>query len=126
MKVGNDELKKKNRVKYLGVEIDRDLTWKACIERMRRQCMGKFTVIRRVGSSLVPRPKEEEEEKGPGFSRSRVRLIVVEFLNLRILLTYFCTLVTPESILNVTLSVDLLWHAKNSLDRTHSAADLKL
>ena len=28
-------------------------------------------------SSLVPRPKEEE--KGPGFSRSHMRLIAVEF-----------------------------------------------
>ena len=94
------------------------------IERMRQQCMGKFTVIRRVGSSLVPRPKEEE--KGPGFSCSRVRLITVEFHNLCILLTYFRTLVMPESILNVTLFVDLLWHAKISLDCTYSAADLKL
>ena len=34
VKVGNDELKKKDCVRYLGVEIDRDLTWKAHIERM--------------------------------------------------------------------------------------------
>ena len=27
-------------------------------------------------TSLDPRPKEEEEEKGPGFSRSRMRLII--------------------------------------------------
>ena len=52
MKVGNDELKKKDCVRYLGVEIDRDLTWKAYIERMHRQCMGKLAVIRRVGSYL--------------------------------------------------------------------------
>ena len=26
--------------------------------------------------SLVPTPKEEGEEKGPGFSRSRMRLII--------------------------------------------------
>ena len=58
-----------------------------------------------VHISLVPRP--EEEEKGPGFSRSRMRLIAVEFHRFRILLIYFRTLVTPESILNVTLSVDL-------------------
>ena len=56
---------------------------------------------------LVPRPEEGEEKKGPGFSRSRMRLIAVEFHRLRILLIYFCTLVTLESILNVTLSVDL-------------------
>ena len=36
VKVGIDELKKKDCVRYLGVEIDRDLTWKAHIERMRR------------------------------------------------------------------------------------------
>ena len=52
VKVGNDELKKKDCVRYLGVEIDRDLTWKAHIERMRQQCMGKLAVIRRVGSYL--------------------------------------------------------------------------
>ena len=45
--------------------------------------------------SLVPRPEEEEEEKGPGFSRSRMRLIAVEFHRLRIWLIYFRTLVTP-------------------------------
>ena len=55
-----------------------------------------------VNGSLVPRPKEEEE-KGPGFSRSRMRLIAV-IPRLRILLIYFRTLVTQESILNVTLS----------------------
>ena len=56
----------------------------------------------------VPRPKEEEE-KGPGFSRSHMRLITVEFHCLRILLIYmyFHKLVTPELILNITLSVDL-------------------
>ena len=60
------------------------------------------------GISLVPRPEEGEEKKGPGFSRSRMRLIAVEFHRFRILLIYFRTLVTLESILNVTLSVDLL------------------
>ena len=52
VKVGNDELKK-DCARYLGVEIDRDLTWKAHIERMHRQCMGKLAVIRRVGSYLL-------------------------------------------------------------------------
>ena len=51
VKVGNDELKK-DCARYLGMEIDRDLTWKAHIERMHRQCMGKLAVIRRVGSYL--------------------------------------------------------------------------
>ena len=27
-------------------------------------------------ASLIPRPKEEEEEKGPGFSCSRMHLII--------------------------------------------------
>ena len=80
-----------------------------------------------ANSSLVPRP--QGEEKGPGFSCLRMRLIAVEFHRLRILSIYFRTLVTPESILNVTLSVmydSKVWHARNSLDCTHSAADLKL
>ena len=59
-----------------------------------------------VSTSLVPR--FEEEEKGPGFSHSRMRLITVEFDRLCILLTYFRTLVTSISILNVTLFVDLI------------------
>ena len=45
MKVGDDELKKQDCVKNLGVDIDRDLTWKAHIERMHQQCMGKLVVI---------------------------------------------------------------------------------
>ena len=51
--------------------------------------------------SLVPRP--EEEEKGPGF-------IVRTCANrggIPPLLIYFRTLVMPESIPNVTLSIDL-------------------
>ena len=52
-------------------------------------------------TSLVPTPKEEEE-KGPGFSHSHMRFIAVEFHCLHILLIYFCTLVTQESILNIT------------------------
>ena len=63
-----------------------------------------------VDSSLVPRP--EEEEKGPGFSRLRMRLIAVEFHHLRILLIYFCMLVTPESTLNIILS-------KHGMQETH-------
>ena len=86
--------------------------------------------INLINRSLVPRP-EEEGEKGPGFSRLRMRLIAVEFHRLRILLKYFCTLVTPILILTVTLHVRILIIAaygmqRNSLDRTHPAADLKL
>ena len=69
-----------------------------------------------VSTSLVPR-SEEEEEKGPGFSHSRMRLIAVEFDRLCILLTYFRTLVTSISILNVTLFVDLI--ATYGMQETH-------
>ena len=55
----------------------------------------------------VPRPKEEEKEKRAWFQPFAHALIAVEFHRLRILLIYFRMLVTPESILNVTLSVDL-------------------
>ena len=57
--------------------------------------------------SLIPRPEEVEEEKGPSFSHSCMRLLVVEFHCLRILLIYFHMLVTPILILSVTLSVYL-------------------
>ena len=60
-----------------------------------------------VRASLVPGPEEEEEEKGPRFSCSRIHLIVMEFHCLCILLIYFWTLVMPVFILSVTLSVDL-------------------
>ena len=39
-------------------------------------------------NSLVPRPMEAEEEKRPGFSRLRMRVIVVEFHRFRVLLTH--------------------------------------
>ena len=38
--------------------------------------------------SLVPRPMEAEEEKGPSFSPLRLRVIAVEFHRFRILLTH--------------------------------------
>ena len=72
---------------------------------------------------------QEGEEKGPGFSRSHMCFIVVEFHCLRILLIYFRTLMTQESILNITdpyIYDSKVWHASNTLDCTHSAADLKL
>ena len=73
------------------------------MERGGTKTEGAWLAITSTLSSLVPRP--EEEEKGPGFSRWRMRLIAVEFHRLRILLIYFCTLVTPESTLNVTLEI---------------------
>ncbi len=52
VKVGDVELKKQDCVRYLGVEIDKDLTWKSHIEKVHQQCMGKLAVIRRAGSYL--------------------------------------------------------------------------
>ena len=68
-------------------------------------CQTQYILI---CTSLVPRPEEEEEEKGFCFSRLSMRLIAVEFHGDRILLTYFCTLVVLKSILRITLSIDLL------------------
>ena len=39
-------------MRYLGVNIDRDLTWKAHIEKVRHQCKGKLAAIRRAGAYL--------------------------------------------------------------------------
>ena len=50
-------------------------------------------------ASLVPRPKKEE--KGPGFSHLCMHLIAVEF--------HFRPFVTQSLILNIKLSVDLMW-----------------
>ena len=72
---------------------------------------NRFLVVKQyilICTSLVPRPKEEEEEKGFGFSRLSMHLIGVEFHGDRILLTYFCTLVMLKLILRITLSVELL------------------
>ena len=76
-------------------------------EQVRNDHVGLFLADykRDILGSLVPSP--EEEEKGPGFSRSRMRLITVEFHRLRILSIYFRTLVTPILILSITLSVNL-------------------
>ena len=52
VKVNNVELQQQDIVKYLGVEIDKDLTWKAHTEKVHRQCMSKLAAIRRAGSYL--------------------------------------------------------------------------
>ena len=44
---------------------------------------GQFTTFIQL-VSLVSKPEQEEEEKGPGFSHSHVCLIVVEFHRLHI------------------------------------------
>ena len=48
MKVNEVELQQQDCVRYLGVEIDRDLAWKAHIEKVHHQCMGKLAAIRRA------------------------------------------------------------------------------
>ena len=68
-------------------------------------CQTQYILI---CTSLVPRPKEEEEEKGFGFSHLSMCLIAVEFHGNCILLTYFYTLVMLKLILRITLSVGLL------------------
>ena len=67
-------------------------------------CMIKIKLLSPQYLPSFPGPKEE---KGSGFSRLRMCLIAVELYHLRILLVYLRTLMTPESILNITLSVDL-------------------
>ena len=62
----------------------------------------------------------EEQEKRPGFCRSRMRLIAMEFHDDRILLIYFRTLVTAKLMLRITLSVNLLWQ-HTPCKETHSS-----
>ena len=75
--------------------------------------------------SLAPRPGEEEEEKGPGFSCSRMRLLPVEFHHFRILL-YTCDTNIDTKRYTVHKFIIAYGYARDSLDFTHPAADLKL
>ena len=52
VKVGEMDLERQKCVKYLGVEIDEDLSWKKHIEKMHRQCLAKLALIRRAGTYL--------------------------------------------------------------------------
>ena len=52
MTFGDKELERQDCVKYLGADINRDLSWKTHIERVRQQCMGKLATIRRAGAYL--------------------------------------------------------------------------
>ena len=61
--------------------------------------LGQLTIL----GSLVPRPEEAEEEKGPGFSRLRMHLIALEFDRFRILLTHVQQRVTSQNTAAATL-----------------------
>ena len=52
VKVGEVELPQQGCVRYLGVKIDKDLTWKTHIDKVRHQCMAKLAAIRRAGTYL--------------------------------------------------------------------------
>ena len=52
VKIGNSCLVKQNCVNYLGVMIDRDLSWRIHIDNLHRQCMAKLPVIRRASRYL--------------------------------------------------------------------------
>jgi len=54
VQVKGSELRMQDSVKYLGVEIDHGLTWKTHIEKMRKQCKAKLSLIHRTSSYLVP------------------------------------------------------------------------
>ena len=52
VKIGDTCLEKQNCVNYLGVKIDRDLSWRTHIDHLHRQCMAKLAVIRRASCYL--------------------------------------------------------------------------
>lgn len=50
--VAGEELRHQDHIRYPGVDIDRDPTWKVHIDRMRQQCLAKLAVIRRSSAYL--------------------------------------------------------------------------
>ena len=50
--VDGKEVNKLESVKYLGVVIDKDLSWKQHIDGVRRKCHAKLAAIRRAGNYL--------------------------------------------------------------------------
>ena len=44
------ELARQDSVKYLGVEIDKELTWRKHTGKVRRTCLAKLAAIRRAGA----------------------------------------------------------------------------
>ena len=57
VKTGDTCLEKQNCVNYLGVKIDRDLSWRTHINHLHRLCMAKLAVIRRA-SRYLPQMSE--------------------------------------------------------------------
>lgn len=50
--INGTELNRQSSVKYLGVFIDHDLTWKEHVHDLQRSCMAKLAMIRRAGHHL--------------------------------------------------------------------------
>ena len=83
---------------------------------------GQFTTFIQL-VSLVSRPEQEEEEKGPGFSR----LLMCLFHRLCILLPYTYDTNTDTRRYTVRRFIIAAYGLqRNSLNYTHPAADLKL
>ena len=45
VKIDGTELKKQYSVRYLGVHIDKDLTWKVHVNHLRRTCLARLAMI---------------------------------------------------------------------------------
>ena len=52
IRIGEEELSRKDSVRYLGVEIDRELNWKLQIDRVRQKYLARLASIRRAGRFL--------------------------------------------------------------------------
>ena len=44
--------RKQSRVKYIGVHIDKDLTWKTHVNHLRQTCLARLAMIRPAGHHL--------------------------------------------------------------------------
>ena len=52
VQVAGEELRKQDHIRYLGVDIDQDLSWKVHTNRIRHQCLAKLAVIKRSSAYL--------------------------------------------------------------------------
>ncbi len=55
IKVNVEVLRKCDKVKFLGVIVDRQLSWKDCVEAVRRKCLGGLTQLHKVKDALPMR-----------------------------------------------------------------------